>query len=94
MLALGYLHAALLSARIESLIGAADALRLGRFQARVDVEGNDQLAHLATVFNAMADKLEEVDRKDRQLDRTTPRELAELGGQRPARAISHGACHN
>ncbi len=69
MLALGYLHAAMLSARMESLIGAADALRLGRFQARVDVEGNDQLAHLAAVFNAMADKLEEVDRKDRQLDR-------------------------
>jgi signal transduction histidine kinase len=69
MLALGYLHAAMLSARVDSLIGAADALHLGRFQARVEVEGNDQLAQLAVVFNAMADRLEQVDRKDRQLDR-------------------------
>lgn len=69
MLSLGYLHAAMLSARLDSLLGAADALRMGRFQARVDVDGNDQLAQLATVFNGMADKLEHVDRKDRQLDR-------------------------
>jgi signal transduction histidine kinase len=69
LLALGYLHAAMLSARVESLIGAADALRLGRFHARVELEGNDQLAELGRVFNAMADKLEEADRKERQLDR-------------------------
>lgn len=69
MLSLGYLHASMLSARLDSLIGAADALRLGRYQARVDVEGSDQLAQLATVFNGMADKLEHVDRKDRLLDR-------------------------
>jgi signal transduction histidine kinase len=69
MLALGYLHAAMLSARVESLIGAADALRLGRFHARVEIEGRDQLAQLGSVFNAMADKLEAVDRKERQLDR-------------------------
>jgi signal transduction histidine kinase len=69
MLALGYLHAAMLSARVESLIGAADALRLGHFHARVEIEGNDQLAQLGSVFNAMADKLQAVDRKERQLDR-------------------------
>jgi len=69
MLSLGYLHATMLSARLDSLIGAADALRMGRFQARVEVEGNDQFAQLALVFNGMADKLEHVDRKDRQLDR-------------------------
>jgi signal transduction histidine kinase len=69
MLCLGYLHAAMLSARVEALIGAAEALRLGRFHARVELEGNDQLAQLGAVFNAMADKLEEEDRKERQLDR-------------------------
>jgi two-component system sensor histidine kinase BaeS len=69
MLALGYLHAAMLSARVEALIGAADALRLGHFHARVELEGNDQLARLGEVFNAMADKLEQEDRKERQLDR-------------------------
>ena len=69
MLSLGYLHASMLSARLDSLIGAADALRMGRYQARVDVEGSDQLAQLAMVFNGMADKVERVDRKDRQLDR-------------------------
>ena len=55
-----------LSARLDSLIGAADALRMGRYQARVEVEGSDQLAQLAMVFNGMADKVEHVDRK-RQL---------------------------
>ena len=69
MLSLGYLHASMLSARLDSLIGAADALRMGRYQARVDVEGSDQLTQLAMVFNGMADKVERVDRKDRQLDR-------------------------
>lgn len=69
VLALGYLHATMTSARVDALIGAADALRLGRFHARVDIEGNDQLAQLGAVFNDMADKLEMVDRKERQLDR-------------------------
>jgi signal transduction histidine kinase len=69
MLCLGYLHAAMLSARVEALIGAADALRLGRFHARVELDGGDQLAQLGVVFNAMADKLEDEDRKERQLDR-------------------------
>lgn len=69
MLCLGYLHAAMLSARMEAVIGAADALRLGRLQARVELEGNDQLAQLAAVLNAVAAKLEAEDRKERQLDR-------------------------
>lgn len=68
-LALGYLHAATVSQRTEALIGAADALGLGRYQARADIIGQDELVHLAQVFNAMGERLEQMERKERQLDR-------------------------
>jgi signal transduction histidine kinase len=68
-LVLGYLHACTVSARLAALSGAADALRLGRYHARVEIEGSDQLAHLGNIFNDMAEKLEAADRKERHLDR-------------------------
>jgi signal transduction histidine kinase len=68
-LALGYLHARTVSARLDAVIGAADALRLGRYQARVEIDGQDQFALLAEVFNGMAERLEAADRKERHLDR-------------------------
>lgn len=80
MLALGYLHATAISARVEALTGAADALRLGRFQARVELDGEDQLAQLAHTFNAMADKVEAVDRKERQLNAVRSDLLGWIGG--------------
>lgn len=67
--ALGYLHASMMSARLDSLIGAADALRLGHFHARVEIGGHDQLAQLGAIFNDMADRLEATERKERHLDR-------------------------
>jgi two-component system sensor histidine kinase BaeS len=68
-LALGYLHAGMISARLESLVGAADALRLGHFHARVEIDGHDQLAQLGAIFNDMAAKLEATERKERHLNR-------------------------
>lgn len=68
MLALGYLHARMLSARLDALIGSADALRLGRYHSRVELGGNDQFARLGEIFNEMAARMESTDRKDRHLD--------------------------
>jgi signal transduction histidine kinase len=67
-LALGYLHASMVSARLDALIGAADALRLGRYHVRVEIDGHDQLAQLGQIFNDMAERLETADRKERHLD--------------------------
>lgn len=67
-LALGYLHSSMVSARLDALIGAADALRLGRYHVRVDIGGRDQLGQLGEIFNDMAERLEATDRKERHLD--------------------------
>jgi len=67
-LAFGYLHAATHSIKLDALVGAADAITLGRFHVQVEIEGAEQLAQMAAVFNTMSAKLELVDRKERQLD--------------------------
>ena len=66
-LALGYLHASMVSARAEALIGVADALRLGHYHARVDMAGHDQLARLGETLNSLAERLEGTKRKGRHL---------------------------
>lgn len=67
-LALGYLHASMVSARAEALIGVADALRLGHYHAHVDMAGHDQLARLGETLNSLAERLEATERKDRHLN--------------------------
>lgn len=67
-LTLGYLHARMVSSRLEALIGAADALGLGRYHVRVEIEGSDQFAQLGAVFNNLAARLEAAERKERHLD--------------------------
>jgi signal transduction histidine kinase len=44
--------------RLEGLVGAARALREGRYDTRVEVVGEDEVAQLQSDFNAMADDLE------------------------------------
>lgn len=43
--------------RLEALTKTTTALRNGDYQARVEVVGEDEIAHLQSDFNAMADKL-------------------------------------
>jgi len=43
--------------RLESLTKTTASLRAGDYTARVAVEGEDEIAHLQSDFNAMADKL-------------------------------------
>jgi len=46
--------------RLEGLVDAARALREGRYDTRVEVVGEDEVAQLQSDFNAMADDLAEV----------------------------------
>ena len=43
--------------RLESLTETTASLRAGDYEARVTVEGEDEIAHLQSDFNAMAEKL-------------------------------------
>jgi signal transduction histidine kinase len=43
--------------RLETLAAATAALRAGNYQARVTVDGEDEVAHLQSDFNAMAERL-------------------------------------
>jgi signal transduction histidine kinase len=53
-----YFAARQITRRIEALATTASRLRAGNFQARVAVEGEDEIAQLQTDFNAMAADLE------------------------------------
>lgn len=68
IVATGYLQSAIVHEKLDALSGAAEALALGRYHTRVDIEGEDQLARLGAVFNAMAEQMEAVNRKEHQLD--------------------------
>ena len=58
-LLVSYLVARRTTRRLENLVHAAQALREGRYDARVAVAGQDEVAQLQEGFNAMAANLEE-----------------------------------
>jgi signal transduction histidine kinase len=53
-----YLFTRRISRRIEELAIATSVLRAGNYRIRITVEGNDEIAHLQSDFNAMAIELE------------------------------------
>ncbi len=67
-MALGYFVAAAVTDRIAAVCLGAEALAAGDLSARVPVVGNDEVSHLARTFNEMAERLQETDRKQRELD--------------------------
>lgn len=56
---ISYFTARVVTRRVEALAGAASHLRQGHYDARVQVEGQDEIAQLQADFNAMADELEQ-----------------------------------
>jgi signal transduction histidine kinase len=62
--------------RLEGLVDAARALREGRYDTRVEVVGEDEVAQLQSDFNAMADDLEQT-LLDLQVQRDRVSELLE-----------------
>jgi signal transduction histidine kinase len=55
--------------RIFALTSVTDALAAGRMDARVSLEGRDEIAQLGTQFNAMADRLVELQEEIRKQER-------------------------
>jgi signal transduction histidine kinase len=69
VVAFGYLQSSILAEKVAALSAAAEALALGRYHVRVEIEENDELIRLAGILNAMAAKLERADQRERQLSR-------------------------
>ena len=66
---LGYFVSSAITRRIQSLQQAAGQLARGDLTTRAPVEGRDEVAALAASFNHMAERLQEADRQQRELDR-------------------------
>lgn len=66
----GYFVARAMTDRLFQLSSAADQLAEGDLTTRLDVRGNDEIAHLIARFNTMAHSLQEVDEQKRQLEKT------------------------
>lgn len=56
--------------RIHQLGDAAQRLARGELSTRLPVSGNDELARLTVLFNRMAEELDALDTKKRELDQT------------------------
>jgi signal transduction histidine kinase len=67
-MSVGYFLSAALTDRIVSLSRTAGELAQGRLNARAEVTGNDEMAHLSRAFNDMAAQLERAAEKQRELD--------------------------
>lgn len=66
----GYFISKTMIDRISRLSLAVDKLAHGDLTTRLKVEGNDELAGLASNFNSMASNLEQLDEQKRNLERT------------------------
>ncbi len=67
-MSLGYFVAVAVTDRIAAVCRGAEAVAEGDLAARVPVVGQDEVSHLARTFNLMADRLQEADRRQRELD--------------------------
>ena len=66
--ALGMFLSAAITDKIAALSRGAEAIARGQLRTRVDVDGRDEVAHLARSFNSMASQLEQAERKQQELD--------------------------
>lgn len=65
---LGYFLSSTVTERILILKDAAEKLANGNLNARVPVNGRDELSTLAVTFNQMAEQLQAADQKQRELE--------------------------
>ena len=68
-IAAGLLLSRRLTRPLRSLAGGVQAIAAGDFGQRVDVDGNDEVADLATAFNRMAERLGDLHMLEAQLRR-------------------------
>jgi signal transduction histidine kinase len=76
---LGYFLSSAITNRIYILKDAAEKLAAGNLQTRVPITGRDEVAALANTFNQMAQQLEMVDAKQRELERLRADLIAWVG---------------
>lgn len=76
---LGYFLSSAITNRIYILKDAAEKLAAGNLQTRVLITGRDEVAALANTFNQMAEQLETVDAKQRELERLRADLIAWVG---------------
>jgi len=76
---LGYFLSSAITNRIYILKDAAEKLAAGNLQTRVPINGRDEVAALANTFNQMAEQLEMVDAKQRELERLRADLIAWVG---------------
>jgi signal transduction histidine kinase len=76
---LGYFLSSALTDKIRSLNEAANAIAEGELSVRVPVHGSDEISQLAHTFNKMAARLEEADRKQREVEQLRRDLLAWVG---------------
>jgi signal transduction histidine kinase len=67
-MSLGYFFAIAVTDYIRELNEAARAIARGRYDVRAPVRGSNEVTELARTFNFMAQRLQEADRKQRELD--------------------------
>ncbi|MDB5972579.1 MAG: hypothetical protein JWQ90_5029 [Hydrocarboniphaga sp.] len=65
----GYVISKRLTRPLRSLTASVSAVTAGNYGSRVQVEGNDEVAELASVFNGMAQRLEQLNELEIQLRR-------------------------
>ncbi len=76
---LGYFLSSAITSRIYLLKDAAEKLAKGELRTRVPITGRDEVAALANTFNQMAEQLELVDAKQRELERLRADLIAWVG---------------
>ena len=76
---LGYFLSSAITNRINLLKDAAEQLAGGNLQTRVPSNGQDEVATLASTFNQMAEQLEAVDKKQREIERLRADLIAWVG---------------
>ena len=76
---LGYFLSSTVTSRIYLLKDAAEKLAKGELKTRVSINGRDEVAALANTFNQMAEQLEMVDAKQRELERLRADLIAWVG---------------
>jgi signal transduction histidine kinase len=76
---LGYFLSSTVTSRIYLLKDAAEKLAKGKLKTRVPIDGHDEIAALANTFNQMAEQLEMVDAKQRELERLRADLIAWVG---------------
>lgn len=76
---LGYFLSSTITDRVHLLKDAAEKLAEGDLKTRVPVHGRDEVAMLASTFNQMAEQLEAVDSKQRELEQLRADLIAWVG---------------